>query len=54
MYHHLKKKCKTVSSLFSTHFSKPINQKKKKKKNRKSLSKAIQHIMQFQQFFPPE
>lgn len=52
MYHHLKKKCKTVSSLFSTHFQ--TDKPKKKKKNRKSLSKAIQHIMQFQQFFPPE
>lgn len=31
MYHHLKKKCKTVSSLFSTHFQ---TDKPKKKKRR--------------------
>lgn len=51
MYHHLKKKCKTVSSLFSTHFSKPINQKKKKRRIENLFRRLFNTLCNFNNSF---
>lgn len=43
MYHHLKKKCKTVSSLFSTHFQTDKLKKKKEEESKISFEGYSTH-----------